>query len=351
MKKIVTFCLIAGMLLFVFSCSKEKTKSENQPQPAQTQFEQQVFKAIKDFKQKVAYYHENQLYKSGETVSVDSSLFLLEGTINYSHAFMMDSYDEELIETLTLKVPKNGSGDVNMDVLIQKYEEMKAEITTVYHSSNFENKGLVAVDLSEAAQNNDEITFSIDVITGNRSNDPPPPGPGVSGPFEEGDNWWYGEDAGKCYDTTSYSDAAQELETAMSDYMYQYNTSHGISLFTSLVLHKFQGGESYLRRSGDVMNNHLDYYLYNAWENIGISDDTLCVEWPEMNIYFSYLKYWLYNKMMDSLQSQNNWSYHPAQVIYMVGEYNDNLGWYYHRGRFLFGHPWYSEEYEGPEEL
>jgi hypothetical protein len=103
--------------------------------------------------------------------------------------------------------------------------------------------------------------------------------------------------------------------------------------------------------NGDVMNNHLDYYMYNAWESIGISDDTLCVEWPEMNIYYSYLKYWLYNKMMDSLISVNSWSYHPAQVINMIGEHNGLLGWYYHRGWFLFGHPWYSDEWEGPEEL
>ena len=78
MKKIVKFCLIAGMLMYVFSCSKEKNISENQQQPAQIQSEQQVIKAIKDFKQKVAYYRENPGYKSGEIISADSVLFLLE---------------------------------------------------------------------------------------------------------------------------------------------------------------------------------------------------------------------------------------------------------------------------------
>ncbi len=56
--------LVAGTILFVFSCSKEEIKNENNNQPAQTTFGQKVFKAIKDFKQKVAYYEENSMYKS-----------------------------------------------------------------------------------------------------------------------------------------------------------------------------------------------------------------------------------------------------------------------------------------------
>ncbi|MEZ5195771.1 MAG: hypothetical protein R2764_05065 [Bacteroidales bacterium] len=344
--------LLVGTLLFVFSCSKEEMKSENQKQPIQSGFDPQEFiKTIKDFKQKVATYEENSMYKSGESVSTDSALLLLEGTINYSHAFTTDSYKEDLIENLTLVVPKTGNGDVDMDVLIQKYLDMKADITTVYYASSFENKGLVAVDLTETAQDEDEITYNVDVITGDRNNEPPPGGFGVDGPFEEGDNWWYGENEGKCYDTISVSDAAEELEDAMSDYMYDYNQSHGIYFTAPFQMHKFQGGDPYIKRPGDTEDNHCDYYMYNAWESIGISDDTLCVEWPEMNLYFQYLKYWLYNKMKDSLNTANNWNYHPASVIDMDGDYSSGIGSYYHRGYYLFGHPYYYDEGEGPEEL
>ena len=205
--------LIAGTLLFLLSCSKQENKNQKQNQPARTTFKQRLLiKAIKDFKQKVADYEENSMYKSGETVPDDSAILLLEGTINYSHAFITDYYKEELVENLTLVVPKTGNGDVDMDVLIQKYLDMKADITTVYYASNFENKGLVAVDLTETAQDEDEITYSVDVITGDRNNDPPPGGFEVDGPFEEGDNWWYGENEGKCYDTITVSHAAEQLE-------------------------------------------------------------------------------------------------------------------------------------------
>ncbi|MCF8369572.1 MAG: hypothetical protein K9G76_11055 [Bacteroidales bacterium] len=352
-KRLISFFSlgIISLVLIVFACSKEKNISEDNQQPDQTHFEQQVFiKAIKDFKQKVANYEDNAMYKSGETVDAESAMLLLEGTINYSHAFITDLYDETLVEDLTLVVPKDGNGEVDMDVLIQKYLDMKADITAVYYASNFENKGLVVVDLTETEQSEDEITLNVGVVTGERGVDPPP-NPGVDGPFEAGDNWWYGEDEEKCYDTISVSDAAEELEDAMSDYMYDYNQSHGIYFIAPFQMHKFQGGDGYLRRAGDTEDNHLDYYMYFADDAIGISDDTLCVEWPEMNIYFTYLKYWLYNKMTDSLNEENNWNYHPVSVIDMEGDYNDDYEWYYHRGYYLFGHPWYYEEGDGPEEL
>ena len=349
---LISGILIAGMLLFFFSCSKDEIKSENQNQPAQTTLEQQVFKAIKDFKQKVAYYEENSMYKSGETVNADSAMLLLEGTINFSHAFTSDLYNEFLAEDLTLVVPKNENGEVVIDVLVQKYLEMKADITTVYYNSSFENKGLVVVDLLETARDDDEITISVAVITGDRSNDPPPPDPQLGGPFEAGDNWWYGENEGKCYDTITTSDAAQELFAAMSQYIYDYNQSHGIATFFPVQTHYFMGGDKKaLRRPNDVMDNHVDFYMYNAYDEYGISDDTLCVEWPEGNLYYQYLKYLLYNKMKDSLQSNNYWCYQPAQIIDMQGIYSQVDEHYFHYGYFLFGHPWYWDEGEGPEEL
>jgi len=344
--------LLVGTLLFVFSCSKEEITNENQKQPAQVNFEKKVFiKAIKNFRENVACYEENSGYKSGETVNTDTALLLLEGTMNLSHSFTTDSYNEYLAEDLTLVVPKNENGEVDMDVLIQKYLQMKADITTLYYNSNFENKGLVIVDLCETGQTGDEITMNVEVVTGDRTNEPPPPPP-VNGPFETGDNWWYGENAGKCYDTTTTSDAAQELHAAMSQYIYNYNQSHGIETFFPVQTHYFKGGDKKsLRRPNDVMDNHLDFYMYNAYDEYGISDDTLCVEWTEMNNYYSYLRYFLYTKMKDSLQALNSWCYQPAQITSMIGVYEEEGEHYCHKGYFVFGFPWYSEEGEGPEEL
>ncbi len=229
---------------------------------------------------------------------------------------------------------------------------MKDDITTIYYNSNFENKGLVVVDLLETARDDDEITISVAVITGDRSNDPPPPDPQLGGPFEAGDNWWYGENEGKCYDTITTSDAAQELFAAMSQYIYDYNQSHGIATFFPVQTHYFMGGDKKaLRRPNDVMDNHVDFYMYNAYDEYGISDDTLCVEYPEMNLYYSYLRYFLYTKMKDSLQAMNYYCYQPAQIINMQGYYDDNEERYLHEGLFVFGFPWYSDEGEGPEEL
>ncbi|MBN2174152.1 MAG: hypothetical protein JW731_08475 [Bacteroidales bacterium] len=276
----ITSGILISILLLGISCSKEDIKSDDQNQTDKSNRGQQFTKAIKDFKQKVAHYQEKPAYKSGETVNADSALLLLEGTINYSHAFTMDYYDETRVEDLTLVLPKNGNGEVDMEVLVQKYLEMKADITTVYYNSNFENKGLVLVDLSETTQNGDEITINVGVITGDRNNQLPP-GPGISGPFEEGDDWWYGENVGTCDGSITFSDAAHEISGEMAKYIHFYNLEHGIAYFWLLTTLDLQGGDDYIRRPGDPspQDNFYDYYLFNADSIYGPNaDDLLCLE-------------------------------------------------------------------------
>ncbi|MEZ5197826.1 MAG: hypothetical protein R2764_15995 [Bacteroidales bacterium] len=89
-RNILILSIVAGAIIIVFSCSKEMsnnfdtgTSKNNQL----TEYEIQVNKSIKDFKQKMAYCRENPHLKSGETIPADSAVWLLEATINFSHAF------------------------------------------------------------------------------------------------------------------------------------------------------------------------------------------------------------------------------------------------------------------------
>ncbi|MEZ5197827.1 MAG: hypothetical protein R2764_16000 [Bacteroidales bacterium] len=96
---------------------------------------------------------------------------------------------------------------------------MKQAVADVYHSSGFEGKGLAVVDLSETSQSPDEITITIQTVTGDKGNETPSPTLGVNGPFIQGDDWWYGELLGHCDPhTPSSTDAAIKLYTAMNTY-------------------------------------------------------------------------------------------------------------------------------------
>ena len=350
MKKAIIFIsiLAAGAIIIVFSCSKETTlneKVENNDKQQMSQYELKVNKTIKGFKEKMVYYRENPHLKSGESVPADTALWYLEATINYSHSFPNEFYIEMQSDELTLMVPKNGSGEVDMVVLTQKYDEMKAEITNIYYNSGFEEKGLVLVDLSETSQTADEITFTAETVTGNKGPDPGP------GPFVEGDNWWYGEFRGHCFPHTWDTDASQELEQAMNDYIAEHNA--GLFFIDQTDRTRKGGNENTLRPDDpEPFNNVYDYYLYSASTEYGtVTDEILCLNYMEMNVYYDYLKYLLYTKIPNEDLPPG---YRIEKIVGMDGTYEpvgDDDIHYFHEGTFKFGYPVGYEDGEGPEEL
>jgi hypothetical protein len=284
-------------------------------------------------------HRENPHYKSGQVVSPDSALWLLEATINFSHAFPNEFYTEHEIEDLTLVIPKTSDGMIDMAVLTQKYDEMKSDITTVYYGSSFEDKGLVLVDLEEDSQTETELILSVQTVTGERGVDPGPGTPGINGPFEEGDDWWYGEGMGKCPQHTMISDAANELKNAMNTYIAVINSNYS---FINLQLIVKEGGDLDIRRVNDPEppDNSYDYYLFHASEDIEpFYMDMLCLEYPSMNLYYSYLKHLLFNVIPADLPT----GFAVSHISSILGEWqpvtppSQNPKKYYHKGNFYFG--------------
>jgi hypothetical protein len=333
--------LAAGLLLMVYSCSKEEVQTAKSHENDLTPYEIQVHNAIKGFKSTMEMHRENPHYKSGQVVSPDSALWLLEATINFSHAFPNEFYTEHEIEDLTLVIPKTSDGMIDMAVLTQKYDEMKSDITTVYYGSSFNDKGLVLVDLEEDSQTETELILSIQTVTGERGVDPGPGTPGVNGPFGVGDDWWYGENAGKCDEALQDAfDAAQRLFYEASNTIPDPSGNYG---FVSPFEVEISGDNDEFIYPYDLQpqDNHLDRYLFYATTEYGIcGDDTLCLEYPEMNIYFQRLKYLMYHYFLDN----------PNMLDYdiiCITEFDDDsyqydangtlYTKYFHKGKLKFG--------------
>ena len=353
MKKIKILSLIvAGAMIVMFSCTKENSESIKQTTPSGSNLSQQDIKVnnlIKNFKEKIAWYKANPDLKDGETVPADSALWYLEATINYSHAFPNEYYSDFEIDTSYLTVPVNGDGTVDMSTLTQKYEEMKTNVAADYHNSQFTEKGLSFVTLSQAALNGDELIITVETATGNKNNETPPnPIPG--GPFEPGDDWWYGENAGKCSEQASDSfDAAQRLWDEAQSTIPDPNGNY---TFVGPFIEKtIKGGPDEFRYPYDIEDNHLDYYLFYATTEIGpCGDDTLCVEWPEMNHYFQRLKYLMYHYFLDKPEMED----YDIMCILDFDDFSDQYGVYmnfYHMGHLKFGIKIYYTEGDGPEEI
>jgi hypothetical protein len=219
-------------------------------------------------------------------------------------------------------------------------------VSDAYNNSGFGEKGLVLVDLTEETFKSDEITVRIVTVTGEK-NSSTPPGFGIEGPFVEGDDWWYGEDEGKCNNLPIYSsDAAKQLRIAMNNYIPDPGGNYTFTNLTTVIK---KGGDTDLRRPTDPepKDNNFDYFLFSASEEWGaINDDILCLEYGEMNFYFSYLKYLLYTKIPNQELPSG---YSIESVIEMEGNFEsiEDYVHYYHKGTFQFG----IKLYRNPDDI
>jgi hypothetical protein len=357
MKKVISIISIAAIaMVLVFSCAKEEATNKPATKHELTAYETHINKTLKDFKQKMEFIRANPQLKSGESVPADSAVWLLEATINFSHAFPNEFYSEFETDSLTLTVARNADGTVDMEELTGKYDEMKQAVADAYHNSGYEVKGLAVVDLEEAVITESEIDINVQVLTGEKGNEPPPGPPVVDGPFVEGDDWWYGENYGYCYDHTVFGDASIMLYDEAVNLVPDPNGNYGfINLFTFWI----EGGDPYFQRYL-TPDNYLDYWLYYSVEGdpqIPFDEQvTLCVERQEMNAYYAYLRGLMFdilpnhylpevlNKFGYSIESFNNLDWK---------KYDDNPPYtsYLHKATFTYGIKINYGEGEGPEEL
>lgn len=334
--------LAAVGLTSILSCSKEERINQYESGSKRSSLDLQINRNIENFKKELSLHHENLEYKSGEILEPDSALCLLEATINYSHAFPNEFYSEMEISEFNLILMKNGGGKVEMGELVQKYEEMKDSIKVIYYNSAYDPKGLVLVDLGETIQTIDYITIHVETMTGQRGVDP------IPGPFVAGDDWWYGEDEGKCYLPVYSSDAAQELMNYMNDHIADKNNGfffvHQVNVFR-------KGGDPNTRRINDPdpPNNVYDYYLYSSSTEYGtITSDILCLDYSEMNVYYNFLEYLLYTKIPGDEEFPP--AFRIEKIIEMEGEWEEIEPYihYYHEGNYKYGHAVAYEEGDGP---
>jgi hypothetical protein len=331
--------IIAGtIMLMVFSCSKENATDKPAAKHELTAYEVHITKTLKNFKQKMEYIRTNPNLKSGESVTTDSAMWLLEATINYSHAFPNEFYNEFETDSLTLTVTCNADGIIDMYELTSKYDEMKLAVADAYHNSDYEVKGLAVVDLEEVAITADQIEINVQVLTGEKSNEPPPD-PGVNGPFTEGDEWWYGETLGECDPHTYDTDAAEQLFIAMNNYIASQNVGVG---FISITTRIIKGGDptAYGRLFSTYHYNGVPFNEY----------DELCMDWQDLNVHYNDMRYLIYTKLQ--LENVVPTGYKPVDLTEFVGYYESvyNGIHYFHQYTFRFGYP-INRGDDGPEEL
>ena len=236
---------------------------------------------------------------------------------------------------MTFTLSLTGNQRVSMTALAAKYEQMIDEVRQVYHASGFAQKGLALINLQKATTTSESISFTVNVVTGEKT-DNIPPQPVIEGPFGDEDYWWYGEMTGRCNEFLGNSDAAQKLMMAMNASLPDPT---GNFYIINPVFKERRGGYSNVRRPNDPLDNHFDYYLFYASEAVGTVD--LCLERNTMNLYFNQLRYLGLEKIK---QDENLGSmYSLISITDMLGDKEEvflsgsSIWTYYHESTFQYG--------------
>lgn len=335
--------ILASVVLF-YSCSKQEGILQSVDETnAEKDFT--IYNMISSFTEKMDYYKQNPMYKIGESIEVDSALWLMEGAMNLTYGFPFEKYGEFTTGEANITLQKNQEGEINMDEVAVKYQQLIDEAREDYYNSGYEDKGLYIVNLEKADENNDQVIFNVETVTGNKGADP--------WPFEQGQNWWYGEDEGGCEgNNAGSSDAAHQLAGIYP--AYDITECMAIAGPKSVGV---KGGEQWLRRPNDPMDNNYDYYIFCVKDNEEpfVYNTNLCLLYNKMNIYYAYLD----DVITDLARVEFSI---PEQYVFIDFDHDETKGYfeiiqpgnntkYYHFFELLYGLPFDKPNCDPPIEL
>ena len=308
MKKQTIISMISAVAFIIAALSFNScTKQENAGQPIVQQTQQLVmtpediatFNKIMDFKKKVDYIKEKPLYKSGEEMSVDSAVWYLDAAVNLTYTFSFEVFDEFYTDSVFIEIPVN-DGEINLDNLSNGYFELVDKIRDdIYADVQSENKKLFISTSEIKGQTNNTLTIKTVSTIGSKSGSFQ--APSIEEPFEEGDDFKYGDMLGYCNgDSITDLDAAQKLA-----YFTMFNRSLYIqdigenwyAYYTPGVTIELEKANTYGLLFKNGINNFGEYmYLY---EN---APTDLCLYHDYMNFYYEKLHDVVYDIV------PNNWS-------------------------------------------
>ena len=290
---VLTIAAVFSSVLIINSCSKQEMNENAQNEQVNQNPDFAIFNKIDNFRKKLEYIKEYPEYKAGEVLCTDSALWLMEGAMNLTYGFPDEQYIEFKTDSAFLTLVKNSSGDIDINEVSDKYLELIEQARSLYYGSGYENKGLFVLDLEKDVENNNEVIFKVTTVTGVKGTIPPPPQQWE--PFDVGEDWYYGEDEGGCFDNNAdLSDAAHELAEFFDSNEFEECEKIANPITVTVKRNpNIPPQFSWLRIDNDPLNNYMDYYVFSVSTNVEpfYPDTALCVRYYEMNSYYFNLKH------------------------------------------------------------
>ena len=285
-------------------------------------------KQLVDFRDKVKFIQENPGYKSGEVMSVDSAIYLMEALFNYTYGFPEKSYKKFKHDTCTIMLETNTDAMISLEDINLKYLEITSVIKNIHYNSGFQQKGLLLASIEKGEVEGNVVELDIYTVTGELG--------GTAYPFEEGDDWWYGHEWGRCDETpgSDTTDASELIEINVSlsyimpppppGYHYTFTPEPAIEV----------DGNEYVNPNNPSPENYLDYLLFYSTQELPNYDE--CLEFEEMNFYVESAYYLITTKLPEEYNKPPNWLFMECNY-YWVDSQKNGFDVVQHKADFTFG--------------
>jgi hypothetical protein len=211
---IALFSIFAAVF---YSCTKENNMSNNSVKsnnPQMSQEDIRVMNLILDFKKKIDFYRANPNIKSGESKSVDSTVWYLEAAANLYYGEPNFEANKVDYSSTTFEVTKT-NGEVLMTDILLAFDKVINHLNTHYASIEGSNKQLTVADVALEEDASDKVTLRISssIKKGGTT--------GIEAPF----HFYWGLDMGNCSSSPNIpgDDAADILTNGLeTDFLVEH---------------------------------------------------------------------------------------------------------------------------------
>lgn len=280
MKKLSQFLKTLPAVVIVLtmaSCNKEQTNTELAQGEA-------TLARIMDFKQQVDYYKANPAIKDGETMTLDEAIWNIEALFNLTYAYPELSYGHTVTADTVLYLPVGAGNTVLLTDLTVFYGQMYDVVRGIYQDIELDNKQFLILDVEAGALNGGQQAIKLHSVQGSvKGAQPEPEIPQIWEPFEEGPDWYYGDDRGR-RDGSFYSemDAADTLSNMLNATLVQKAPDGFTYFYHETTMRELLEGDK-IEYSNNTYPNYGSYCEFYI-ENPTTDDYWLCTN--QLNFHY-----------------------------------------------------------------
>lgn len=274
----ISLTLVCTAILIPFtSCKKDQVKTDSKSELS-SESTNKIFILVDTFLKE-----KSSNLKTGETLSVDSTIWYLETVLNATYARVETERKVLLTDSAFISIPLEDDGSVSIRSLYLAYDKLLDSLSTFYYSIPGE-KSIIVNDVYQVNLTNSQLQIGMNMILAQMPTQTTP----INVWFEAGDDWIWGLGGGKCNNTLQGRDAATELTTHAN---YSIPTAPSgqsyiwINIWNTQLLYPW---DVPLPNGQTNPYGYGHYYLFDHGSNMN-PEYHACLSFDQMNYYLQNL--------------------------------------------------------------